>query len=265
MATTPDAFYLPLGDQRFRATAATIGPWDPRLQHGSPPAALLAHVVEKTLPRPAASPARIAHLAYDFFGPVPAGDLTVVAEVVRPGARIERSRARLEVDGRLCMAASVWRIAAAPDRAPPVLPSLTPPPLPPPRAQALFVDVPSFGYGEALEWRFAEGAFDRPGPAAVWTRPRIPLLPGEEPSPLGRLLLMVDSANGISAELPPSKYTFVPVELTVAVERHPRTEWVGMRARTTIEPDGIGLTRADLFDEEGLLGVAVQTLFVAPR
>jgi hypothetical protein len=51
----------------------------------------------------------------------------------------------------------------------------------------------------------------------------------------------------------------------VSVLRAPRTEWVGMRARTTIEPDGIGLTRADLFDEEGYLGQAVQTLFVAPR
>jgi hypothetical protein len=99
----------------------------------------------------------------------------------------------------------------------------------------------------------------------VWARPRLPLIEGEPLSPLCRLLVMVDSANGISAELPPSKYTFVPVELTVAVQRHPRTEWVGMRARTTIEPDGIGLTRADLYDEEGYLGAAIQTLYVAPR
>ena len=129
----------------------------------------------------------------------------------------------------------------------------------------LIGDVPIFGYGAALEWRFVEGAFDELGPATVWSRPRLPLLPGEPPSDFGRLLLMVDSANGISAELMPSKYTFVPVELTVAVERHPRTEWVGMRAQTTIAPDGIGLTRAALFDEAGYLGVAIQTLFVAPR
>jgi acyl-CoA thioesterase len=58
---------------------------------------------------------------------------------------------------------------------------------------------------------------------------------------------------------------FVPVELTVEVHRYPRTEWVGMRARSTIEPDGIGLARSDLFDEDGYLGAALQTLFVAPR
>jgi hypothetical protein len=38
-----------------------------------------------------------------------------------------------------------------------------------------------------------------------------------------------------------------------------------MRAVTTLEPDGVGLVRADLYDEDGLVGVAVQTLFVAPR
>ena len=38
-----------------------------------------------------------------------------------------------------------------------------------------------------------------------------------------------------------------------------------MRARTFIDPDGVGVTRADLFDEEGFLGYATQTLFVAPR
>ena len=75
---------------------------------------------------------------------------------------------------------------------------------------------------------------------------------------------MVDSANGISAELPLSAITFVPVELTVSVLRHPRTEWVGMSARSTIEGDGIGHTHADLFDQAGYLGTALQTLFVSP-
>jgi acyl-CoA thioesterase len=75
---------------------------------------------------------------------------------------------------------------------------------------------------------------------------------------------MVDSANGISGELSPAQFTFVPVELTVSVLRHPRTEWVGMSARTTIDGDGIGHTRAELFDEAGYLGTALQTLFVSP-
>ncbi len=38
-----------------------------------------------------------------------------------------------------------------------------------------------------------------------------------------------------------------------------------MRARTTIDPEGIGETHTELFDEAGFLGTALQTLFVAAR
>jgi hypothetical protein len=170
------------------------------------------------------------------------------------------------------MEATAWRIATRiathiatqPARAPEVPDPRSPPPLPAVRTRKLFVDVPSFGYGEALEWRFVEGGFDTMGPATVYARPLIPLLAGEPVSALGRLLLLVDSANGVSAELSPAQFTFVPVELTVSVMRHPRTEWVGMSARTFIDGDGIGHTRAELFDEAGYLGTALQTLFVAP-
>jgi hypothetical protein len=218
--------------------------------------------IEQAYPR---ADARVGRIALDFFGPVPVADLTVSAEVVRPGARIELSRARLSANGRTAMEASVWRIGAQPSRVTAVVDRRRPPPLPGPHVQQLFADLPSFGYWNALEWRFAEGSFFELGPATVYARPLLPLIEGEPVSALGRLMLMVDTANGISAALPLSHFMFVPVELTVAVRRHPRTEWVGMSAETTIEDDGVGQTRAELFDEEGYLGVAVQTLFVAPR
>lgn len=258
----PEAFYEAQSDTRFRATSATVGPWGPTLSHGSPPAALLLRAIERAFPR---DDARVARIAYDFFGPVPVGELEVATEMVRPGARIELARARLSSGGKTVMTASAWRIAVAPGRVPEIGDTRAVPALPGPQELPLFVDVPPFGYGEALEWRFVEGRFDAIGPATVYTRPRTPLVAGEPVSPLGRLLLMVDSANGISAELPPSRFTFVPVELTVSVMRHPRTEWVGMSARTNIDAGGVGHTRAELFDEDGYFGTAVQTLFVAPR
>jgi hypothetical protein len=262
--TTPAsaAFYERLGEMRFRATPATVGPWGPTLQHGSPPAALLAHTIERAFPRP---DARVGRISYDFFGPVAASELEVEVELERPGARVELSRATLKVGGRAAMVARAWRIVVSEGRSPAVLPSEPVPPLAPPQPDPLFHAVPRFPYVDSLEWRFAAGAFDALGPATVWSRPRLPLIEGETTSPLERLLLMVDSTNGVSAELDPMRYMFVPVELTVEVHRYPRTEWVGMRARSTIEPDGIGLARSDLFDEDGYLGAALQTLFVAPR
>ncbi len=259
--TAPRSFYRLVGDDRFESTSATAGPWSPQLSHGSPPAALLLRTIEHALPRP---DVRVARIAFDFLGTVAVSEVAVSAEMVRPGSRIELCRSRLAIGGRTAMEATAWRISTAPGRSPEVRDSRQVPPLPAERTEQLFVDVPRFGYGEALEWRFVEGRFDRPGPSTVYTRPLIPLLEGEEVSPLGRLLLMVDSANGISAELQPSQFTFVPVELTVSVLRHPRTEWVGMSARTTLDGDGIGHTHADLFDQAGYLGTALQTLFVAP-
>jgi len=258
----PEAFYDALSPGRFQATTATVGPWAAHLSHGSPPAALLLYGMERAHPR---EDVRVARVTFDFFGPVTVGEVTLTTEIVRPGARVELSRARLATAGKVDMEAAAWRIAAAPGRVPEVLDPREVPRLPGPQAQTTFPDIRSFGYGEALEWRFVEGSFSEAGPATVYARPRLPLVGGEATSALGRLLLMVDSANGISAALPLTAFTFVPVELTVSVSRHPRTEWVGMRARTTIDPDGIGHTHADLFDEAGYLGTALQTLFVAPR
>jgi hypothetical protein len=256
-----DAYYHPLGGGRYASTEAVVGPWSAKLSHGGPPAALLLRTIEHAAPR---GDVRVSRIAFDFLGPVPVADVETSARVVRPGARIELLEAGIASGGRTAMTACAWRIATAEDRAPALPLPGSMPPVPGPQVAQAFVDTHRFGYGESLEWRFVEGAFDRLGPAAVWTRPRIPLLPGEPPSALGRLLLMVDSANGISAELSPARFTFVPVELTVSVLRTPRTEWVGMRAQTWIAPDGVGQTRADLFDEEGPLGMAHQTLFVAP-
>jgi hypothetical protein len=258
----PASFYEPRSEDRFASTSATVGPWDPRLSHGSPPATLLLRAIERANPR---SDARVGRITFDFFGPVPVTELGVTTEMVRPGTRVELSRARLTAGGKTAMEASAWRIAAQPARVRAAPDLRRPPPLPGPQHHKPFADVPFFGYGEALEWRFVDGAFDELGPATIYARPLLPLVEGEAVSALGRVMLMVDSANGISAALPPSQFMFVPVELTVSVRRHPRTEWVGMRAETTIEDDGIGQTRADLFDEEGYLGVATQTLFVAPR
>lgn len=258
----PAAFYVPTAPDRFRSTPATVGPWDARLSHGSPPATLLVHAIERAFPRP---DARVARVAFDFYGPVPVTELTLQTEVVRAGSRIELSRARVAANGKVAMEASVWRIAVQPSRVPEVIDARRSPLVPGPQKQEHFSGVPSpFGYGASLEWRFVEGSFREPGPATVYARPLLPLLEGEALTPLERLLLMVDSANGVSAALPLVQFLFVPVELTASIRRYPRTEWVGMRAETTIEDDGIGQTRAELFDEEGYLGVALQTLFVSP-
>jgi hypothetical protein len=255
-----DAFYVADGDT-FTATSATVGPWDPRLQHGGPVAALLGSRIE----RQGGPSARVSHFALEFLGPVPVAAMDVKTAVARPGKKIAWYEASASIGGRAAVRASAWTLATSDGRHSPVRLDEPLPPMPREAASTYFESVPRFGYGDALEWRFAEGAFERLGPATVWTRLRVEVVRGEPVTPLCRVLAMVDSANGISAELDVARFLFVPVNLTVALARHPAGEWVGMSATTSLAGDGAGVTRARLFDERGTIGQALQTLYVEAR
>jgi hypothetical protein len=262
MIGTEDAFYDQLTPESFRANVATTGPWDPTLQHGGPPVALLGRAPE-LLGGPAGS--RIARLACDFFSPVPVSEVSVRTAVLRVGKKIQVSEATMRSGDRIVLRATGSHVLAEAGRSPVVPAPFIVPPLPPHETKIAFPGMDGFPYGEALEWRFAEGAFAEPGPAAVWTRCRIPLVRGSALTGLQRILIMADAANGISAVLPFASWTFVPIDLMVTLERVPDTEWVGMSSRTTLGADGIGTTDTVLFDEDGPCGRALQTLYVAPR
>src|SRR5207237_8987655 len=92
------SFYEPLDvSGHYRATAAPAGPWDPGAQHGGPPAALLATVVEACEP---AAGFRLARITVELLSPVPVRDVVVRAGVVRPGRRVRLVEATMEADGR---------------------------------------------------------------------------------------------------------------------------------------------------------------------
>lgn len=252
-------FYVQKRHNVFEATESTVGPWDPKLQHGSPVVSLLATRLAK-------EGMRVAHVSLDFLGPVPVSEMEVTTSVDRPGKKIELRSAIASVDGKPRARVSTWLLQTSDGKNPSVhLDDEPPPPMPDKAVDSYFESVPRFGYGDALEWRFSEGHFAEIGPAAVWSRLRVAIVEGEPVPQIARVLAMVDSANGISAELDVRKYLFVPVNLTVSLTREPIGEWVGMRAVTALSSDGVGTTRARLFDSRGSIGRALQTLFVEPR
>lgn len=263
MTVTAASFFEHLGDQRYQPTVATTGPWSADAQHGGPPIALLAHAMRVHGADGAAR--QLARLTVEILGPVPLAPCEVHVEVERPGKRIELLRATMSAGGRPVLYARAWRLEPVPGTIPVVPDDWTAPPLPQHETPMTFLGMPTFPYGEAVEWRFVEGAMDRTGPATVWARPRIPLVAGQETDGLEALLLILDSANGISAELDIRRWTFVPVDLTLNVTRHPHGPWFGMAARTVIADDGIGLVHTRVFDDRGPLGRSQHTLFVRSR
>lgn len=262
----PDSFYVALDRDRFEATELTRGPWDRGHQHVGPPSALLARAMERL---PGSEGTQIGRMTVEILGPVPIGVMEVTAEIARPGRSVQLLEARFSVDGRDALRARAWRLGtAAIEYRPAPLPEAPDPAPPGPETgrPALFFEVPwDVGYQSGMEGRFVRGAFREPGPALAWLRMRVPLVAGEEPSPLARVMCAADSGNGVSSPLDYHRYLFVNTELTVHLHRYPEGEWIGMDSRTLVEPHGVGLTETALFDTRSAIGSARQCLFVRER
>jgi Thioesterase-like superfamily len=264
------AFYEPVGRDTYVATAATIGPWSAGAQHGGPPSALAAMALER---HELDERQRLARVAVDILRPVPVGKISLRTRTARPGRRVTLAEVVMEADGQEVLHARGWRIERPAGHVPVINAGGKPAVLPPP-GDGLAPDIFSrseHGYLASIEWRFlrtgAAGAGAPPGSSALgaWTRPRLPLLPGEELSPMGRALLVADSGSGVGAALPARDFIFINVDLTVVLPRDPTGEWLLLEPSTTIGSEGTGLTLTRLSDLFGACGHGVQTLLVAPR
>lgn len=256
------AFFVPDGEG-FVASEHTRGPWSNLHQHGGPPSALLGRALEQA----AAALGEVvpARFWIEFLRPVPIGRLTLRVEVVRDGRAAKQLRGAL-FDGadEVCRAQALFLRKAALGFAPVALPGEVPA-LP---AEEAAFEFPFFqhpvGYHTAMEIRIARGRWGE-GPLFAWMRMRLPLVPGETPSALERVLCAADSGHGVAPPLAIDRYTFINPDLAVHLARPCEGEWVGLDAAAAASPLGIGQGLSILYDLGGPLGQAVQTLLVQPR
>ena len=244
---------------RVLPSELTRGPWDPNAQHAGPPSALLGRAIELCEPREGM---RVGRVTIEILAPVPIAPLTVSAGVVRPGRSVEMLEASLKGPDGEVMRARGWRLTPGDisadweqERSPPGPENAT--------ALEFFATGERAGWHTAMEIVFARGAFQEPGPATVWMRPRVALVEGEEITPLQRVLVAADGGNGVSAPLDWSRFIFINTDLSVHLLRPPEGEWVCLDAVTHV--DGTGFTDTALWDERGRIGRAAQTLLVRER
>jgi hypothetical protein len=254
----PDAFFSRDGD-RFVPRELTRGPWDPGAQHAGPLSALIGRALERCEPREGM---RLGRVTFEILRPVPLEPLEVATRVVRPGRSVELLEATLSGPEGELVRARAWRLTPGElhlDESA----GRTPPGPEAGRETDFFPTGEPVGYHTGMEYRFVTGGFLEPGPATVWMRMRVPLVEGEEPTQLQRILVAADSGNGVSAALDWRRYIFINTDLSVHMMREPSGDWVCLDAVTHV--DGLGLADTALWDEEGRIGRAVQTLLVRER
>jgi len=270
MSDDPSAIALPRpgGDgpgERFELTGLARGPWQDDAAHGGAPAGLVARAAERL---GADEGLRLASLSLTFNGPVHLGEVEVRAELVKPGRRQRvvavaiGSGDRTLIEGRaVLIRRGDVELPEEALAAPSVLEG-------PEGMRPIDRTLWAHGEGDAFH-RTANsvvsvmGGPDRLGiEGAVWIRLDVPLVPDEEATGAQRAVAAADFGNGVAHPVPFGEYLFINCDLNVSLLREPEGEWIGLDARTEIDPNGSGLTSTRLFDAAGQFGVASQILYV---
>jgi hypothetical protein len=235
------------------------GPWDPNALHGGPTAALLARALERHDPGDATF---VARLTVELLRPVPLAPLRVVARTARPGRNVQTLDGVVLAGDVEVARATALRVRTTDLAFPDMNPSVEPPA--PPRADAppVFPDLGVIGYWSANELQLVEGTWVDAGPGTAWIRLRAAVVEGEEPSPLQRVAAAADFGSGVGNPVRASDVGAINPDLTIHVHRELRGEWVGLQSRAWAHPLGVGMAETLLFDLDGPVGRAVQSLLV---
>jgi len=256
-----DAIYRVDGDLVLVSPNAA-GPWDPTMQHGSAPAALVVWAAEN-IPTPV--PMRIARVTIDLMRPVPLAPLTLKTEVKREGRKIQLCAVTLLADDVVVVTASVLKIKTQALALPSEI-AERPVALPDPDASRPEpADFSSSPFVKGMSLRAACGRFGVPGPGAIWYRVERPLIEGFAVSQAMRAVVAADFCNGTAPSLDFRQWIFINADLTVSMAREPVGEWILLDGCSWIGPDGAGLAMARLADERGTFGRAVQSLVIEKR
>jgi len=256
----PDAvFHLDGG--RFVPTELARGPWSEHHMHGGAPASLIARAAERFEP---GSAPHIARLTIELLRPVPLVPLSVETTMLRPGKKVQLVGISIVADGTEVVRATALRLRERPVE----VPVPTPEPTLAPGEVFEWPEDPGmptmFGFAFEIRVMDAQGFIQRePGPAAEWFRLCLPLVAGEENSPLQRVAAAGDFGNGVSAPVPwKDGWSVINPDLTLTLHRAPVGEWIGLDAVTWHGDRGVGYADTALYDDRGRFGRGVQNVLI---
>jgi Thioesterase-like superfamily len=259
VAMSADAVFQPEGE-RFLPTALAVGPWGPDRLHGGPVLGLLVRAIERIVDDPQLV---LARLTVDLFRAVPLTALSVRAEVVQRSRRLSIVQAAVFVEQTEYARASAVLLAPSEvEDAPPVWPAPDGPEGLSDESlmRGMKIGQVRPGFHTMIVTRWPPPAPDRA--LAVWFRLPVPLVAGETPSALQRMVAVSDFANAIasiaSSQRDANALPYINTDSTLYLWRKPEGEWFALQEQLTQTAQGVSLAESTLYDTRGPLGRALQ-------
>ncbi len=259
--------------ERFRPTDKARSPWGETQLHGGSAAGLLARAVERFNDDPGL---RVSRLTVDLLKPVPNVPLQVHASTVRRGGRIHVVEAALLADGELVSKAVALllrrldqevaieppaRLLAGPEGLEPSNLGgwMRSPGAPPPPAA-----LDRQGLHTTIEVRWLNRGDPMAGNRA-WVRLPVPLVEGEENTPVVRAATTADFTNAFSNVAGRAPTGFINADITLYLHRYPAGEWIALETQRSVQPYGLGVSTAVMHDELGPIGTVVEAVLANQR
>jgi hypothetical protein len=263
-----DALFLREGDS-YIPTELAGGPWNPQHLHGGPPTGLLAHVLEAATDSAAL---RLARLNVDLLRPVPHAPLRVVTETIRSGRRLQLLAGTILANGTaVCRATALF--LEQQDTAVPSYGQFQAERLPPrqDRPISTVAELAGFpgksqglvGLHTTAQTCLIDGMQGR-GTGRVWMRLPVPVVAGEPASLTVQTATLCDFGNGVGQLRVDERTGTINTDVTLYLHRRPSGEWLGLDARSRMDPSGTGLVETALYDEFGLIGRVLQATIAMP-
>jgi hypothetical protein len=258
-----DALFVADGELVVPQPAAR-GPWKPEALHGAAVAALLGGAFDT-------QGWTVTRVSVDLLGSVPFAPMRLMVTPVSGGRRVMRQTATLLVDDHpvavadcVCVRHVELDFEASPLAHDSPFANMATPDLTTVRS----------GVAERVGWECFDSlavavAMLKPvakGTLGYWIRLVAPVVEGRDTTGLQRVLAAADHSSGsTNLHLPFQRWSFMNADLSVHLSRPLAGEWVGVISSSIAQPLGAGLGLGTLFDAQGRLGRAEQSLLIETR
>ena len=228
---------------------------------------LLARAAER---HPSERPMQVARLTVDLMRAAPMEPVTTECRTYRQSRSLDIVEASLLCKGKEFARASAMRFVINPVRVPEDFRGEAPRLMPPASDEA---QMNALGVEDREAFHHALDIRPTPGFAlpVVWLRLRLPLVDGEEPSPLVRVATAADFTYSMPTMrkimndpegFDHQDFVSINPDTSLNLHRPMVGEWVGLDCRVFYSEQGAGSASAQIHDESGVIGHASQSLLV---